>query len=232
MKNVAIIPARGGSKRIPHKNIKLFLGLPIISYSIKSALASGLFGEVMVSTDDEVIAKIAIENGAVVPFLRSSENADDHATLADVLIEVVDSYKQRGKEFEMVCCILPTAPLISSNDIISAYRILQESSYDSICPVVAFSYPILRSLSIDEKGKLSLNWPEYRFKRSQDLPTAYHDSGTFYWIKTASLLQDRKIFTDNGTALVLDEYHVQDIDTEMDWSLAEMKYNLLYNNQR
>ncbi len=228
MKCLAIIPARGGSKRIPHKNIKFFLGKPIIAYSIESALGTGLFEEVMVSTDDAEIAEIARREGASVPFLRSSENANDYATLADVLVEVVNAYKERGHEFELICCLLPTAPLISSEDVRSAYDRLVMSTFDSICPVVAFSYPILRSLSIDERGHLSMNWPEYRFSRSQDLRPAYHDSGTFYWIKTSSLLSDKKLLSENGTAIVLDEFRVQDIDTETDWALAEMKYKLLH----
>ena len=226
MKCLAIIPARGGSKRIPHKNIKPFLGRPIIAYSIEAALGTGLFEEVMVSTDDVEIAEIARQEGASVPFLRSTENANDYATLADVLVEVVNAY--RGYEFDLICCLLPTAPLISSEDVRSAYDQLVMSTFDSICPVVAFSYPILRSLSIDEKGNLNMNWPEYRFSRSQDLRPAYHDSGTFYWIKTSSLLKDKKLLSENGTAIVLDEFRVQDIDTDTDWALAEMKYKLLH----
>ena len=228
MKCLAIIPARGGSKRIPHKNIKPFLGRPIIAYSIEAALGTGLFEEVMVSTDDVEIAEIARQEGASVPFLRSTENANDYATLADVLVEVVNAYKGRGDEFDLICCLLPTAPLISSEDVRSAYDQLVMSTFDSICPVVAFSYPILRSLSIDEKGNLNMNWPEYRFSRSQDLRPAYHDSGTFYWIKTSSLLKDKKLLSENGTAIVLDEFRVQDIDTDTDWALAEMKYKLLH----
>ena len=228
MKCLAIIPARGGSKRIPHKNIKPFLGRPIIAYSIEAALGTGLFEEVMVSTDDVEIAEIARQEGASVPFLRSTENANDYATLADVLVEVVNAYKGIGYEFDLICCLLPTAPLISSEDVRSAYDQLVMSTFDSICPVVAFSYPILRSLSIDEKGNLNMNWPEYRFSRSQDLRPAYHDSGTFYWIKTSSLLKDKKLLSENGTAIVLDEFRVQDIDTDTDWALAEMKYKLLH----
>lgn len=228
MKCLAIIPARGGSKRIPHKNRKFFLGKPIIAYSIRAALETELFEEVMVSTDDLEIAEIARHEGASVPFLRSDKNANDYATLADVLIEVVQVYQELGREFDLICCLLPTAPLISSSDVSSAYDKLVTSSFDSICPVVAFSYPILRSLSIDERGHLNMNWPEYRFSRSQDLRPAYHDSGTFYWIRTSSLVENKKLLSENGTAIILDEFRVQDIDTEVDWALAEMKYKLLY----
>ena len=138
------------------------------------------------------------------------------------MVEVVNAYKGRGYEFDLICCLLPTAPLISSEDVRSAYDQLVMSTFDSICPVVAFSYPILRSLSIDEKGNLNMNWPEYRFSRSQDLRPAYHDSGTFYWIKTSSLLKDKKLLSENGTAIVLDEFRVQDIDTDTDLSLIHI----------
>lgn len=229
MRNLAIIPARGGSKRIPHKNRMPFLGKPIVAYSIEAALKTDLFQEVMVSTDDAEIVQIAKEYGASVPFLRSDENANDYATLADVLIEVVNRYADQGEYFDKICCILPTAPLITDENIRSAYSLLVNSSFDSVCPVVAFSYPILRSLSLDQNQRLEMNWPEYQFTRSQDLKPAYHDTGTFYWIKTSVLLREKKLFSENGTAIVVDEIQVQDIDTPMDWKLAELKYKLLHN---
>ncbi|WP_293667475.1 pseudaminic acid cytidylyltransferase [uncultured Parabacteroides sp.] len=229
MKNIAIIPARGGSKRIPRKNIKPFWGRPIVSYSIESALKSDLFHEVMVSTDDPEIVQVAQEFGASVPFLRSSDTANDFASLSEVLLEVLDGYEKNGMCFDNICCILPTAPLITEENIKAAYSLLKDSSFDSVCPVVAFSYPILRSLSFDENRRLQMNWPEYRFARSQDLKPAYHDSGTFYWIKTEVLQKDKKLLSDNGTAIIMEEFQVQDIDTYEDWALAEMKYRLLHN---
>lgn len=229
MKNIAIIPARGGSKRIPRKNVKSFLDKPVIAYSIQSAIRSDLFDEVMVSTDDPEIAGIAREYGAVVPFMRSEKNANDYATLADVLIEVVQMYREKGIEIENICCILPTAPLISEKEILSAYKQFTENDFDSVCPVVAFSYPILRSLDIDDNGLLKMNWPEYLSTRSQDLRPAYHDTGTFYWVKKKTLLEEKKLLTDNGTAFIMNELQVQDIDTETDWVLAELKYKLIYN---
>lgn len=229
MKNIAIIPARGGSKRIPRKNIKCFLGRPIVSYSIETALKSNLFQEVMVSTDDPEIAQIAKTHGASVPFFRSRESANDFAPLSEVLLEVLDMYEGKGMSFDNVCCILPTAPLITEINIKAAYSLLEDSSFDSVCPIVPFSYPILRSLKFDENNRLQMNWPEYRFARSQDLKPAYHDSGTFYWIKTDILQKNKKLLSDNGTAIVMDEFHVQDIDTLEDWALAEMKYRLLHN---
>jgi N-acylneuraminate cytidylyltransferase len=228
MKNLAIIPARGGSKRIPRKNIKPFLGKPIIAYSIENALESGLFDEVMVSTDDVEIAEIARRYGAKVPFMRSETAANDFATLADVLIEVINCYGQKNIFPENVCCILPTAPLIRSHNIADAYRLMTESDkYLSVYPVVAFSYPILRSLSMGENGYLRMNWPQYRTTRSQDLETAYHDTGTFYWMRTSALLECKTIITPQTGGIVVDEITVQDIDTETDWKLAELKYKLI-----
>lgn len=227
-RNLAIIPARGGSKRIPRKNIQPFAGKPILLYSIEAAKKSGLFQEIMVSTDDEEIRSLAVEAGASVPFLRSAATANDYAPLVDVLLEVVGKYQESGVSYDNICCILPTAPLIDETDILRAYDVLLQSSFDSVCPVVAFSYPILRSLKLDENGRLSMNWPEYCHARSQDLPAAYHDSGTFYWIRTAALLRDKQIFAPNGTAVVVDERRVQDIDTPEDWCLAELKYKLIH----
>lgn len=227
-KKIAIIPARGGSKRIPRKNIRDFLGKPIIAYSIETALHSGLFDEVMVSTDDDEIAKVATTYGASVPFFRSRQNADDFATLADVLIEVIREYEARNERFDTICCLLPTAPLLAKEEVLSAYQRLVSESYDSVCPVVSFSYPILRALELNDGGYLRMKWPEYATTRSQDLKTAYHDSGTFYWIKRDTLLNEKTLFATNGTAIVLDETSVQDIDTDTDWQLAELKYKLKF----
>jgi N-acylneuraminate cytidylyltransferase len=231
MRNLAIIPARGGSKRIPRKNIKPFLGKPIIAYSIEAALQTNLFAEVMVSTEDKEIASIAKQYGATIPFMRSKDTANDYATLADVVLEVVDCYAQKNIYPENICCILPTAPLIVFQNIIDAYnRMMASDKYLSVYPVVAFSYPILRSLKMDEQGYLSMNWSQYLNTRSQDLEPAYHDTGTFYWIRTESLLKYKTIITPQTGGIIVDEITVQDIDAETDWKLAELKYKLLYNN--
>ena len=226
MKNLAIIPARGGSKRIPHKNIKEFLGKPIIAYSIEAALKSGLFDEVMVSTDDEQIAAIAKQYGASVPFMRSAETANDFATTRDVLNEVVSEYHKRRQEFDAICCIYATAPLIAAEDIAEAYKTLSQADFACVYPVVQFSYPIWRCLDVAEDGSMKRHWPEYENSRSQDLPKEYHDSGTFYWHRIA----DGKIANGQFGAIIVSEERVQDIDTETDWKLAEMKYKLLNNN--
>jgi N-acylneuraminate cytidylyltransferase len=228
VKRLAIIPARGGSKRIPRKNIKAFLGKPIIAYSIEAALQSGLFEEVMVSTDDAAIAEVARRYGAQVPFLRSATTADDFATTADVLLEVLGQYKQAGKSFDYGCCLYPTAPLVQVTTLQMAFTLLTTHTYDSVFPVLQYSYPIWRSLKL-EAGKASLNWPEHLNARSQDLPAAYHDAGQFYWFSVSTFLEKRKLFTDNTGAVKLPELEVQDIDTETDWKLAELKYKLLHN---
>jgi N-acylneuraminate cytidylyltransferase len=226
-KNLCIIPARGGSKRIPRKNIKDFLGKPIIAYSIEAALKSELFDEVMVSTDDEEIAEVAKKYGAKVPFMRSKENADDYATTVDVLIEVVNNYKQSGKEFDYCCCIYPTAPLVKIEKLKSGFEKLKADEFDSVFPVVNFSYPIWRGLKKTSKDKFKMVWPEHLNSRSQDLEEVYHDAGQWYWFKPKHLLKNKTLFGDHTSCVVLEATEVQDIDTEMDWKLAELKYELL-----
>lgn len=230
MSNLAIIPARGGSKRIPKKNIKLFLGKPIIAYSIEAALKSNLFDEVMVSTDDEKIADIAKSFGAKVPFMRSRTNANDFAVLADVIEEVVVNYNKKNKKFDTLCCILPTAPFVNVNNIKEAYNKLVYNNFDSVFPILEFSYPIQRSLKIKE-GKVTMVWNEYLNTRSQDLEPRYHDSGQFYWLKSTSFNKEKKLFTDNSGSIVISELQAQDIDTETDWKLAEIKYKLMFSDQ-
>lgn len=224
MRNICIIPARGGSKRIPHKNIRSFLGKPIIAYSIEAAINSRCFDEVMVSTDDEEIARIAVQYGAKVPFMRSDNTANDYATLSDVVKEVLDKYSSQGIHFDYMCCILATSPLLRSEDILSGYNKLRHSDFSSIVPVVQFSYPIQRSFKIDESGELSYIWPEYSKSRSQDLTPSYHDAGSFYWHVVSKWLSGDI----HRGAIVVDESTVQDIDTEQDWNLAELKYKLLF----
>lgn len=223
MSNLAIIPARGGSKRIPGKNIKDFLGKPIIAYSIQAALDSKLFDEVMVSTDDDEIAEVALKYGAKIPFMRSSNNSGDHSTIVDVLEEVVGNYDN----IENICCILPTAPLVSSRAIRDAYELLL-TGYTAVYPVVKFAYPIMRALILDENNKVKFKWPEFLNTRSQDIQDAYHDSGSFYWVNKEALLIEKSVLTQSCSAIVIDEMNAQDIDTESDWIMAEMKYKFLH----
>jgi len=227
LKNLAIIPARGGSKRIPRKNIKDFLGKPIIAYSIEAALDSNLFDEVMVSTDDKEIADIALKYGAKVPFMRSKENANDYATLAEVLIEVTNWYKKKEIEIENICCILPTAPFVTSKKLVEANNIFAEKGYDSLFPVLQFSYPVKRSLIKKEDGTVEMAWPEYLNTRSQDLKPHYHDAGQFYFVKKDVLIKEETIITSNCGIIELSQLEVQDIDTLDDWKNAEIKYRIL-----
>lgn len=227
MGNLAIIPARGGSKRIPGKNIKLFLGKPIIQYPIEKAIKSRLFDEIMVSSDDEAIISTAIKLGAKAPFVRSQKVSDDHSTLSDVLSEVLEEYRSRGKIFDNVCLLLPTAPFITVENLLDAYEKLISSDLSGIIPVVRFSYPIQRALFINEKKELHMIWPENKSVRSQDLPASYHDSGLFYWLRTGDFLREKQIFMQRVGAVELKEMQVQDIDTEDDWKMAELKYKIL-----
>lgn len=228
MKKIAIIPARGGSKRIPRKNIKDFLGKPIIAYSIEAALVSGLFEEVMVSTDDEEIAGVAKKYGAKVPFMRSPANADDFATTVDVLKEVLAQYvESEGKIFNYGCCIYPTAPFTSPETLKAGFQKLETMKFDAVFPVVAFSYPVWRGLNITKEEKVEMLWPEFLNSRSQDLGKVYHDAGQWYWFATNKL--KNSLFTAHSGSIVLDEKKVQDIDTDSDWLLAELKFKLLNN---
>ncbi|MBP3278070.1 MAG: pseudaminic acid cytidylyltransferase [Butyrivibrio sp.] len=226
MKTLAMITARGGSKRIPRKNIKEFNGKPIIAYSIEAALKSGAFDEVMVSTDDEEIADIARKYGASVPFFRSEKTSNDYATTVDVIDEVVREYHSRGKDFDVFACIYPTAPFITADKLKEAVDKLSASDADSLIPVVRFSYPPQRAMEIRD-GRLVFRQPENLSKRSQDLEPHYHDAGQFYVVKTESFLKNKGIMVGQILPMELSELEVQDIDNEVDWKLAEMKYKLL-----
>ena len=226
MKTLAMITARGGSKRIPRKNIKEFNGKPIMAYSIEAAIRSGAFDEVMVSTDDQEIAEIARKYGASVPFMRSEKTANDFATTVDVIDEVISEYHNLGKDFDLFACIYPTAPFITSDKLKEAVDKLSASDADSLIPVVRFSYPPQRAMEIHD-GRLVFRQPENLSKRSQDLEPHYHDAGQFYVVRTESFLKNKGIMVGQILPMELSELEVQDIDNEVDWKLAEMKYKLL-----
>lgn len=228
MKTLAMITARGGSKRIPRKNIKEFNGKPIIAYSIEAALGSGVFDEVMVSTDDEEIAEIARNYGAKVPFLRSEKTSNDFATTTDVIEEVLETYRERGEEYDIFCCIYPTAPFITSKRLKDAVEELSRSDADSLIPVVRFSYPPQRAMEV-HNGRLVFRQPENLKKRSQDLEPHFHDAGQFYVVRSESFFKNHGIMVGDILPMELSELEVQDIDNEVDWKLAELKYNLLNN---
>lgn len=228
MTNLAIIPARGGSKRIPRKNIRPFHGQPVIAHVIRTALECAAFAEVMVSTEDEEIAGIAKEHGASVPFMRSATTAGDLATTVDVLREVIADYRKAGREFDALCCIYPTAVLTRAATLRSGWELLQATA-DASCVlgVVAFEHPVQRALVVRE-GRLQMLQPEHAHTRTQDLETTYHDAGQWYWLWTAALRDPGfRILGPAARPIVLDALEAQDIDTEQDWALAEAKFRLL-----
>jgi len=227
MPNLCIIPARGGSKRIPRKNIKDFLGKPIIAYSIEAALASELFDVVMVSTDDEEIRQVAIQYGAEVPFLRSEDNANDMATTAAVLEEVLTKYKGLGMEFSHACCLYPTAPFVTAAKLEEGYEKLISSDADAVFPLVKFDYPVWRGLRMHDNYQVEMIWKEHLNSRSQDLEPVFHDAGQWYWFRIDRFLQNKKLFTANTLGVEISPLEVQDIDNMHDWHLAELKYGYL-----
>ncbi len=227
MSAIAIITARGGSKRIPRKNIKIFCGKPIIHYSIEAAIQSGIFDEVMVSTDDEEIAEISKAAGANVPFFRSAETSSDTATTADVLLEVLDEYEKRGQSFEYGCCIYPTAPFITPRKLKEAMDELVKSGAESIVPMQEFSYPPQRGLFIDDEGLVKMLHPEHALTRSQDLQKQYHECGQFYIFRNDAFRIQKDTTMERSIPYIIDPVESQDIDNESDWLLAELKYRFL-----
>ena len=228
MTAVAIIPARGGSKRIPRKNIRLFRGEPIISYAIRAALESGVFAEVMVSTDDEEIADVARNCGGRVPFLRSAATSGDRATTLDVLVEVIESYRRLGRQFETLCCLYPTAVLTGPEALkAGAARLQTEAAAECVLPVVAYSYPIQRALLI-RHGRLQMAQPDQAHARTQDLEPTYHDAGQWYWLRARALGDPAfRILGPASVPVVVGSLVAQDIDTEEDWAMAEVKFERL-----
>lgn len=230
-KAIAVITARGGSKRIPKKNIKEFCGKPILAYSIEAALASNIFDEVMVSTDSEEIAEIARRYGAKVPFLRSEKTSGDYASTAEVLLEVLKEYEDRGEVFEYMSCIYPTAPFITPKKLIDAFTLLREEKAVMAMPVVAFSYPPQRGY-ICRDNRIEMKWKENYTKRSQDLEPLYHDAGQFYIYRTDDFKRLKGLIMEGIVPIIVDELEVQDIDNETDWKIAEMKYSLCTDNNK
>lgn len=227
MRKLAVITARGGSKRIPRKNIKEFCGKPILAYSVEAALAAG-FDTVMVSTDDEEIAEVARKYGAEVPFFRSPETSNDFAVTAQVLAEVFSEYEKRGEKYDLGCCIYPTAPFLSSARLKEAMDLLEQSGADSVLPVVRFSFPPQRGVVV-ENGCLRYVYPEHRNTRSQDLQPQYHDAGQFYCLNLESFKKQNTLVMEKTMPVILPEMEVQDIDTLEDWEMAEVKYRLLHS---
>ena len=224
---IAIIPARGGSKRIPKKNIKLFAGQPIIAYSIKAAKETDLFARIIVSTDSLEIADVAREYGVEIPFLRPSELANDFASTNEVVYHAIEWLAKEGRQPEFICCIYATAPFIKASYLNQGYDKLVSSNATSVFSITTYPYPIYRSLKITESGRVEIIWPEYTNLRSQDLPESYHDAGQFYWVNTKKFMQEKAIFAKDSLPVILPRYLVQDIDTVEDWETAEKMYSAL-----
>lgn len=226
---IAIITARGGSKRIPKKNIKEFFGKPIIAYSIEAALSSNLFEIVMVSTDDVEIKEVSLKYGAEVPFMRSEKNSNDMATTRDVLLEVIDKYKSYGILFDKFACIYPTAPFLTSKILKEAYNkfILEDSN--ALVPIVKYSFPPQRAFILDNAYVKAFDEKLFPL-RSQDLKPLYHDCGQFYFYKTEEFVSSKKNIIDKTTYIEIEENFVQDIDSIKDWEIAELKYRIINGN--
>jgi pseudaminic acid cytidylyltransferase len=224
-KAVCIIPARGGSKRIPKKNIKKFLGKPLIAYSIEVALESELFDKVIVSTDDEEIAQIAKEYGAEVPFNRPKEISDDYASSGDAVAHAIEFLKKRGERFDFVCTIYATAPLLQKEYLIEGFEKLKTSNAAMSFSVTSMPFPIQRSFKITPEGRCKMFTPEHFYDRSQDLEEAYQDAGQFYWQNLNITLSDLP-FGGESIPVILPRHLVQDIDTLEDWERAEKLYLL------
>ena len=225
--NICVIPARGGSKRIPRKNIKMFNGKPIIAYSIEAAIASGCFDKVIVSTDDGEIAEIARNFGVEVPFIRPAELSNDYAGTIPVIKHAIEWLEESNHFIENVCCLYATAPFIDPNSISSAYKKFKEMKADFCYSVTSFPFPIQRSIKISKNGKVELFQPEYFHYRSQDLEEAYHDAGQFYWGTKQAFNSENSILSDVVIPYILPRYLVQDIDTFEDWKRAEVMFKSL-----
>jgi len=225
--NIAVIPARGGSKRIPRKNIKPFCGKPMIAWSIDAALASGCFDHVVVSTDDDEIAEVARLHGAAVPFMRPAELSGDHAGTIPVIRHAVEWFRQQGWQPSQVCCIYATAPFVTGADISEGLQLLRQNTCDYAFSVTSYAFPIQRAVRITSGGRIGMFSPEHFATRSQDLEEAYHDAGQFYWGCADAWVQEKVIFGEGAVPVILPRHRVQDIDTPEDWVRAEWLFKAM-----
>ena len=227
MKKLCVIPARGGSKRIPRKNVKPFLGRPMIAYSIGAALDSGLFDRVVVSTDDEEIAAVARDHGADVPFLRPAELANDHQGTDAVVVHAIDWFAAQGEVYDATCCVYATAPLLDPERLTEGWERLQEPGRRYAFSVTSYAFAIQRALRRTDNGGVTMFWPENRMVRSQDLEPAYHDAAQFYWGWSDAFRNKEPLFSPIAAPVILPRTEVVDIDTPEDWDLAELTYRIL-----
>ncbi len=224
---LAVIPARGGSKRIPRKNIKEFCGKPMIAYSIESALRSGLFDEIVVSTDDEEIAAVAKAYGARIPFMRPADLANDHVGTIPVIAHAVRWFDTAGFAPSAVCCIYATAPFVQPEDLRQGLNLLQTGSWEYVFSATSFGFPIFRSFKRHDDGSIEMFYPEHFESRSQDVPEAYHDAGQFYWGLPNAWKDNKRFFERWSNVVMLPRWRVQDIDNAEDWERAEVLKRLL-----
>jgi pseudaminic acid cytidylyltransferase len=225
--NIAIIPARGGSKRIPRKNIKIFHGKPMIAYSIEAALKSRCFDRIIVSTDDQEIADTALKYGAEVPFLRPAAIADDYATTMDVMEHAIQYLAKEKISPQFICCIYATAPFILADDLRKGLGMLNEPKVEYAFSATSFPFPIQRAIKLTGQGDVKMFSEQYADTRSQDLVEAYHDAGQFYWGRTSAFIARKAIFAEHSKVVLLPRERVQDIDTVEDWELAEALFSVL-----
>jgi N-acylneuraminate cytidylyltransferase len=224
--NIAVIPARGGSKRIPRKNIKLFHDKPVIAYSIEAAQKSGCFDKIIVSTDDQEIAEVAKEYGAEVPFLRPKAISDDFASTMDVMHHALLWCEGQEMEIEFLCCLYATAPFVTPSDLLRGYQQLEEETVEYAFSAATYSFPIQRALKVGKEGAVSMFNPKNESVRSQDLEEAYHDAGQFYWGRRNAFYEKKSIFSPHSRIVLLPRKRVQDIDTIEDWNFAEALFSL------
>lgn len=225
--NVAVITARGGSKRIPLKNIREFAGKPMIAWPIIAAKNSGLFDRIVVSTDSTEIAEIARQWGAETPFMRPAHLADDHTPTAPVLLHALETLEADGEKIDFACCIYPTAPFLLPEDLRQGLKEVRDNGAPAAMSVTSFDFPILRAFKTEHDGSLAYNWPEYELTRSQDLPEFYHDAGQFYWVNVAAFQAAQRIVMHGSKPVLLPRKRVQDIDTLEDWETAELMMRAL-----
>lgn len=229
---VAIIPARGGSKRVPRKNVKLFAGVPMIAYSLRAAKQANLFDRIIVSTDDAEIAEIARQHGGEIPFVRPAELANEIAGTDAVILHALEWCAMHGELVDEFCCLYATAPFLQADDLCRGLDLLRARQATTAFSVTTYPYTIFRSLKVNEAGRVEMFWPENFTKRSQDLPEAYHDAGQFYWGNTAKYLLERRLFSSDSVPVVIPRSRVQDIDTLEDWVVAEQMFRALADVQR
>lgn len=230
-KIVAIIPARGGSKRIPQKNIKLFAGKPIIAYSIKAAQETKLFDRIIVSTDSQEVAQIARDFGAEVPFVRPDNLSDDYTGTGEVILHALNWLLDNGEKVVTICCLYATAPFVQPEAIKRGYETLKRQGVSSVFSVTTFPASIFRALKVNEAGRLEMIWPENLTKRSQDFPEVFHDAGQFYWADAKAYLKIKRFYSMNSMPVIIPRCFAHDIDTPEDWETAEKYYFTIYQKK-